>query len=43
MPLSVDMLDTGIDVPEVVNLLLQGGALQDQVLADGGPGHPTPA
>jgi type I restriction enzyme R subunit len=33
--ISVDMLDTGIDVPEVVNLLFfKTGVFQDQVLAD---------
>ncbi len=32
--ISVDMLDTGIDVPEVLNLGFQEGHEQGQVLAD---------
>ena len=40
--ISVDMLDTGVDVPEVVNLVFfKDGALQDQVLADAGPRDPA--
>ena len=35
--ISVDMLDTGIDIPEVVNLVFFKLALEDQVLADGWP------
>ena len=31
---SVDMLDTGIDVPEIVNLFTSNYPLQDKVLAD---------
>ena len=38
--ISVDMLDTGIDVPEVVNLVFfKLVRLQDQVLADGRARH----
>ena len=37
LAISVDMLDTDIDVPEVVNLVfIQAGAFEDQVLADAG-------
>ena len=37
---SVDMMDTGIDVPEAVNLVFfQEGALEDEILADGRPRH----
>ena len=37
---SVDMLDTGIDVPDVVNLVFfETHALKDQVSADGGAWH----
>ena len=40
--ISVDMLDTGIDVPEVRQPgLLQAGARQEQVLADDRPRHPA--
>ncbi|MGI9303960.1 MAG: DEAD/DEAH box helicase family protein, partial [Gammaproteobacteria bacterium] len=39
---SVDMLDTGIDVPEIVNLsVLQDRSLENQVLADGGARDPA--
>ena len=38
--ISVDMLDTGIDVPEVRQpRLLQAGSLEDEVLADDGARH----
>jgi len=36
--ISVDMLDTGIDIPEVVNLVFSRSSGQDQVLADVGRG-----
>jgi len=36
--ISVDMLDTGIDIPEIVNLVFfKARAVQDKVLADGRP------
>lgn len=39
--ISVDMLDTGIDVPEVVNLVFfKAVRFQDQVLADGWARYP---
>ncbi len=38
--ISVDMLDTGIDVPEVLNLVFfKKGDEQGEVLADDRPGH----
>jgi len=44
--ISVDMLDTGIDVPEVANLvfllgLLQARLLEDKILADDRARHPA--
>ncbi len=40
--ISVDMLDTGIDVPEVLNLVFfQKGHEQGEVLADDWAGHPS--
>jgi type I restriction enzyme R subunit len=38
---SVDMLDTGVDVPEVVNLVFFKPVRQDQVFPDDWPGHPA--
>ena len=34
---SVDMMDTGIDVPEVVNLVFFKRAVEDEILADDWP------
>ena len=40
--ISVDMLDTGIDVPEVLNLVIfQKGYEQGKILADDWAGHKT--
>jgi len=39
---SVDMLDTGIDIPEIVNLaFFKNCAVKDEVLADDWPGDAT--
>ena len=39
--ISIDMLDTGIDIPEVVNLVFfKTGPIQNQVLADARPRYP---
>ena len=41
--ISVDMLDTGVDVPEVANLVFFSQSLADQVLADDRARHaPVP-
>lgn len=39
--ISVDMLDTGIDVPEVLNLVFLKGHEQSEVLADDWAWHPS--
>ena len=41
--ISVDMLDTGIDIPEIVNLVLQDGSVKNEVLADAGAWHTVTA
>lgn len=38
--ISVDMLDTGIDVPQVLNLVFSKGNEQGQILADDRKRHP---
>ena len=38
---SVDMLDTGVDIPEVVNLVFLKSTLKSEVLADDWSRYPS--